>query len=231
MSRRALWVCICICIWIYIYFEFQAFLGWFVCFTLRSHSSTKRMLIYVYSYLLSDRFLRKGATYAYLILIQIDGAQKFSRTCMCLELVYVYVLKHKNAQSCFSWHGASSIHVHLVWSPPPPRTLYGGKSPVRMISLIFLGEKFPPDGTGTKIYFTSVLGQLSSLPPMPDPLKNFIFAPRPVQNLAMRVYICFTIVFVKGALPSRHSENSLEGFAAFSTEQILLTSWGRMLGA
>ena len=42
------------------------------------------------------------------------------------------------------------------------------------------------------------------------------FAPRPVQNLVMRFFFSFfKAVFVNGALPSRHHQNSLEGFAVF----------------
>ena len=41
----------------------------------------------------------------------------------------------------------------------------------------------------------------------------------------------FTVVFVKGTLPSMHHQNALESFAAFWQEHVLLTSWGDMLGA
>ena len=44
---------------------------------------------------------------------------------------------------------------------------------------------------------------------------SYLVALHPVQNLVMRFFYFFKVVFVKGALPRRHHQNSLEGFAAF----------------
>ena len=51
--------------------------------------------MYVYSYLLQDKFLR--AAQGMCIKFKINGAQNVSRMCMCMEFVVIQVLKQKNA--------------------------------------------------------------------------------------------------------------------------------------
>ena len=65
----------------------------------------------MYSYLLQYKFMRKAQGMC--IKFKIDGAQSFSRMCMCIEFI-IQVLKQKNARVCFPVGMVHSVNVYAA---------------------------------------------------------------------------------------------------------------------